>query len=119
MPNEAGLGIHATLDLDGATRFGPNVEWVDQLDYAVDQRHAAEFYDSIRSYWPDLPDGALQPGYAGIRPKLAARGSRAADFVIEGPAQHGCEGLVNLLGIESPGLTSCFAIAEHVVGEVM
>jgi L-2-hydroxyglutarate oxidase LhgO len=118
MPNEAGLGIHATLDLDGSTRFGPNVEWVESLDYGVDARHAAEFYASIRGYWPDLPDGALQPGYAGIRPKLVGRGAKAADFVIEGPAQHGCRGLVNLLGIESPGLTSCLAIGEHVAGLV-
>ena len=118
MPNEAGLGIHATLDLDGATRFGPNVEWVRDLDYQVDARHVTEFYDSIRSYWPDLRDGALQPAYAGIRPKLVGPGSKAADFIVEGPAQHGCEGLVNLLGIESPGLTSCLAIAEHVVAAV-
>jgi L-2-hydroxyglutarate oxidase LhgO len=116
MPNEAGLGIHATLDLDGATRFGPNVEWVSEPGYDVDPRHAREFHDSIRSYWPDLPDGALQPGYAGVRPKLVGPGAKAADFVIEGPAQHGCRGLVNLLGIESPGLTSCLAIAEHVAG---
>jgi L-2-hydroxyglutarate oxidase LhgO len=115
MPDEAGLGIHATLDLDGAVRFGPNVEWVEGLDYSVDPRHAAEFYQSIRSYWPGLPDGALQPGYAGIRPKLVGPGAKAADFVIEGPAVHGCAGLVNLLGIESPGLTSCLAIGEHVV----
>jgi len=114
MPNEAGLGIHATLDLDGATRFGPNVEWVRDLDYGVDPRHAAEFYGSIRSYWPGLPDGALQPGYSGIRPKLVGPGAKAADFTIEGPAQHGCAGLINLLGIESPGLTSCLAIGEHV-----
>lgn len=116
MPNEAGLGIHATLDLDGGTRFGPNVEWVDSLDYGVDARHAVEFYASIRGYWPALPDGALQPGYAGIRPKLVGPGEKAADFVIESAAQHGCAGLVNLLGIESPGLTSCLAIAEHVAG---
>jgi L-2-hydroxyglutarate oxidase LhgO len=114
MPGEAGLGIHATLDLDGATRFGPNVEWVDTLHHDVDVRHLPEFYESIRSYWPGLEDGALQPGYAGIRPKLAGPGSKAADFVIEGPAHHGCAGLINLLGIESPGLTSCMTIAEYV-----
>jgi L-2-hydroxyglutarate oxidase LhgO len=114
MPNEAGLGIHATLDLDGATRFGPNVEWVDSPEYSVDPRHAAEFYRSIRGYWPDLPEGALRPGYAGIRPKLVGPGEKAADFVIEGPRQHGCGGLVNLLGIESPGLTSSLAIGEYV-----
>jgi L-2-hydroxyglutarate oxidase LhgO len=116
MPNEAGLGIHATLDLDGTTRFGPNVEWVDSPEYGVDPRHAAEFYGSIRSYWPGLADGALQPGYAGVRPKLVGAGAKAADFVIEGPEVHGCAGLVNLLGIESPGLTSCLAIGEYVAG---
>jgi L-2-hydroxyglutarate oxidase LhgO len=114
MPDEAGLGIHATLDLDGATRFGPNVEWVGRPEYPVDPRHAAEFYGSIRRYWPDLADSALQPDYAGVRPKLVGPGAKAADFVIEGPDSHECAGLVNLLGIESPGLTSCLAIAEHV-----
>lgn len=114
MPNEAGLGIHATLDMAGATRFGPNVEWVDAPAYAVDSRHATEFYASIRGYWPGLAEGALQPDYAGVRPKLVGPGAKAADFVIEGPATHGCTGLVNLLGIESPGLTSSLAIGEHV-----
>jgi L-2-hydroxyglutarate oxidase LhgO len=114
MPGEAGLGIHATLDLDGTTRFGPNVEWVEHPEYAVDPRLAGEFYGSIRSYWPDLADGALQPGYAGVRPKLVGPGAKAADFVIEGPNLHGCAGLVNLLGIESPGLTSALAIGELV-----
>lgn len=114
IPNDAGLGIHATLDLDGSTRFGPNVEWVARPEYQVDPRHAAEFYESIRGYWPALAEGALQPGYAGVRPKLVGPGIRAADFVIEGPAIHGCAGLVNLLGIESPGLTSCLAIGECV-----
>ena len=118
MPNEAGLGIHATLDLDGSTRFGPNVEWVEKPEYAVDPRHAAEFYDSIRSYWPELAQGALQPGYAGVRPKLVGPGEKSADFVIEGPQVHGCKGLVNLLGIESPGLTSCLAIGEYVVSSL-
>jgi L-2-hydroxyglutarate oxidase LhgO len=114
MPNEAGLGIHATLDLDGSVRFGPNVQWVEQPEYDVDATHGAEFYSSVRSYWPGLPDGALQPAYAGVRPKLVGPGEKATDFVIEGPAQHGCAGLVNLLGIESPGLTSCLAIGELV-----
>jgi L-2-hydroxyglutarate oxidase LhgO len=114
MPSEAGLGIHATLDLDGSTRFGPNVEWVDSPDYAVDPRHAIEFYDSIRNYWPGLAADALQPGYAGVRPKLVGPGEKSADFVIEGPSVHGCAGLVNLLGIESPGLTSCLAIGDYV-----
>lgn len=116
MPNQAGLGIHATLDLEGAIRFGPNVEWVDVPGYDVDSRHASEFYDSIRSYWPGLQDGALRPGYAGVRPKLVGPDAKPADFVIEGPAEHGCMGLVNLLGIESPGLTSALAIGELVAG---
>jgi L-2-hydroxyglutarate oxidase LhgO len=116
MPNEAGLGIHATLDLDGVTRFGPNVQWIAKPDYDVDAGHAKEFYESIRRYWPDLPDGALRPGYAGVRPKLAGPGTKASDFVIEDEAAHGCAGLVNLLGIESPGLTSALAIGEFVSG---
>ena len=114
MPNEAGLGVHATLDLDGTTRFGPDVEWVEQLDYAVDARRGDTFYEAIREYWPALRDGALQPGYAGIRPKLVGPNARAADFVIETAREHGVPGLVNLLGIESPGLTSSLAIAEYV-----
>jgi L-2-hydroxyglutarate oxidase LhgO len=116
MPNEAGLGIHATLDLGGAVRFGPNVEWVDAPDYNLDPRNAAEFYGSIRQYWPSLPDGVLKPDYAGVRPKLVGPGMKATDFLIEGPDVHGCAGLVNLLGIESPGLTSSLAIGEHVAG---
>lgn len=116
MPDEAGLGIHATLDLQGAIRFGPDVEWVDRPDYVVDPGRAAGFRDSIRCYWPGLPDSSLRPDYAGVRPKLVGPGSTAADFVIEGPADHGRGGLVNLLGIESPGLTSCLAIGEYVAG---
>lgn len=115
MPNEAGLGVHATLDLDGTTRFGPDVEWVECPEYSVDPARADRFYEAIREYWPGLPDGALQPGYAGIRPKLVGPGEKAADFVIETSAAHGVRGLVNLLGIESPGLTSALAIAEYVV----
>jgi L-2-hydroxyglutarate oxidase LhgO len=114
MPTEASLGLHATLDLDGTTRFGPDVEWVDELDYRVDAARGASFYASIRQYWPDLPDGALQPSYAGIRPKLVGAGQVAADFVIEGPEENGIPGLVNLLGIESPGLTSSLAIGDEV-----
>jgi L-2-hydroxyglutarate oxidase LhgO len=118
MPDDAGLGIHATLDLDGSTRFGPNVVWVDRPEYSVDERHAAEFYESIRTYWPELKDGALQPAFAGIRPKLVGPGAPAADFLIEGHEEHGCAGLVNLLGIESPGLTGALAIGEYVAGLV-
>src|SRR5690348_7400875 len=116
IPVPGGLGTHMTLDLAGRARFGPDVEWVDSLNYAVDPRRGDKFYDDIRRYWPDLPDGALAPDYAGIRPKLGPAGSPMLDFRIEGPAQHGVPGLVNLFGIESPGLTSCLAIAEHVAG---
>jgi L-2-hydroxyglutarate oxidase LhgO len=118
MPNEAGLGIHATLDLQGATRFGPNVVWVESPEYSVDDDMLPEFYESIRTYWPGLPDGALHPDYAGVRPKLVGKGAAAADFLIEGPKDHGCAGLVNLLGMESPGLTSSLAIGEYVAGLV-
>ena len=114
MPSEAGLGIHATLDLGGCVRFGPDVEWVDSIDYAVDSQRSASFYESIREYWPGLPAGGLLPAYSGIRPKIAGPGDRAADFVIAGPREHGIDGLVNLLGIESPGLTAALSIAEHV-----
>lgn len=114
LPEPGGLGIHVTLDLSSQTRFGPDVEWVEQIDYAVDPERAKAFYAAIRSYWPDLPDGSLAPGYAGVRPKLVGPGEPAADFVIHGPADHGVAGLVNLYGIESPGLTSALAIAEHV-----
>jgi len=114
MPNEAGLGVHATLDLDGTTRFGPDVEWVAEPDYRVDPARAESFYAAIREYWPDIPHGSLQPAYAGVRPKLVGPGAAAGDFEIEGPAAHGVAGLVNLLGIESPGLTSSLALAERV-----
>jgi L-2-hydroxyglutarate oxidase LhgO len=118
MPNEAGLGVHATLDLDGSTRFGPDVEWISELNYDVDATRAASFYTAIREYWPGIPDGCLQPGYAGVRPKLVGEGAAAADFVIEGSETHGVAGLVNLLGIESPGLTSSLALAERVASLV-
>jgi L-2-hydroxyglutarate oxidase LhgO len=114
MPGEAGLGVHATLDLDGSLRFGPDVEWVENVDYAVDPGRAAPFYAAIREYWPDLPAGSLQPAYAGVRSKVAGPGEAAKDFVMAGPAEHGIAGLVNLLGIESPGLTAALAIADHV-----
>jgi L-2-hydroxyglutarate oxidase LhgO len=119
MPNEASLGLHATLDLDGSTRFGPDVEWVDVIDYRVDPARAATFYSSIREYWPALPDGALQPAYAGIRPKRVGPDSPAADFLVEGPAEHGIAGLFNLIGIESPGLTSSLAIADEVARRLL
>jgi L-2-hydroxyglutarate oxidase LhgO len=114
VPVPGGLGTHVTLDLAGRARFGPDVEWVETRDYRVDPARADSFYAAIRRYWPDLPDGALQPDYAGIRPKIAGPGAPAADFVIEGPRDHGIAGLVNLFGIESPGLTASLAIADHV-----
>jgi L-2-hydroxyglutarate oxidase LhgO len=115
VPEPGGLGVHVTLDLAGQARFGPDVEWVDRIDYQVDPRRAERFYAAIRRYWPGLPDGALAPGYAGIRPKISGPGEPAADFVIQGPAGHGIPGLVNLFGIESPGLTASLALADDVV----
>jgi len=114
VPVDGGLGVHLTLDLGGQAKFGPDVEWIDAIDYTVDAHRADRFYAEIREYWPALPDHALQPAYAGIRPKLSGRGEPARDFVIDGPAQHGVDGLVNLFGIESPGLTACLAIGEQV-----
>lgn len=116
MPQDGGLGVHVTLDMGGQARFGPDVSWVDGIDYAFDEARAPAFYEAIRTYFPALPDGALQPGYTGIRPKLAPAGSPAQDFVIQGPADHGVPGLVNLYGIESPGLTASPAIAALVRG---
>ncbi|CAN5260667.1 NAD(P)/FAD-dependent oxidoreductase [soil metagenome] len=124
MPEDAGLGVHLTLDLAGQGRFGPDVEWIApaspaDIDYRVDPARAAGFEAEIRRYWPGLPDGALAPAYSGVRPKLQAPGEPARDFVLQGPAEHGVGGLVNLFGIESPGLTASLAIAEEVVGMVM
>ena len=117
MPNEGGLGVHATLDLDGTTRFGPDVEWVEHPDYHVDPARAQSFYAAIREYWPAIPEGSLQPAYAGVRPKLVGAGQAAADFEIAVERSR-AGGLVNLLGIESPGLTSSLAIAGHVVDAI-
>ncbi|MGA2082014.1 MAG: NAD(P)/FAD-dependent oxidoreductase [Holophaga sp.] len=114
VPEAAGLGVHLTLDLAGQARFGPDVEWVDHIDYGVDPARAASFYAAIRTYWPGLPDGALQPAYAGIRPKLQGPGDPVRDWLIQGEAEHGIPGLWNLLGIESPGLTACLSLARHV-----
>lgn len=114
-PDEASLGVHLTLDLAGQARFGPDVQWVESPDhYDVPLERARGFYAAIRQYWPGLVDGALQPAYAGIRPKLVGPDETAADFRVDGPADHGVAGLVNLFGIESPGLTACLAIAAHV-----
>jgi len=114
-----GLGVHVTLDLGGRARFGPDVSWIDGIDYAFDDSRAASFYKAIRQYWPDLPDGALQPGYTGIRPKLGPAGTPAQDFVIQGPSDHGVAGLVNLFGIESPGLTASLPLADQVVRKLV
>ncbi|WP_027478547.1 NAD(P)/FAD-dependent oxidoreductase [Curvibacter gracilis] len=115
VPQAAGLGVHLTLDLGGQAKFGPDVQWVDSPDdLVVDPARGDAFYAEVRQYWPELPDGALQAGYAGIRPKIAPPGQPAPDFVIQGPPVHGVPGLVNLFGIESPGLTSSLAIGEHV-----
>lgn len=116
VPEPGGLGVHLTLDLGGQARFGPDVEWVEKIDYAVDPARAARFYAAIRAYWPALADNALQPGYAGVRPKVSGPGEPAGDFVIQGPETHGVDGLVNLYGMESPGLTASLAIARHVAG---
>jgi L-2-hydroxyglutarate oxidase LhgO len=114
VPEPGGLGVHLTLDLAGQARFGPDVEWIDSVDYTVDPRRGERFYAAIRNYWPRLKDGALQPGYAGIRAKISGPAEPAADFLVQGPAEHGVPGLVNLYGIESPGLTASLAIADHV-----
>jgi L-2-hydroxyglutarate oxidase LhgO len=119
MPQAGGLGVHLTIDLGGQARFGPDVQWVDSADdWVVDPARGNGFYAEVRRYWPGLAEGALQPGYAGIRPKLHAPNESARDFLIQGPATHGVPGLVNLFGIESPGLTSSLAIAEHVLAMV-
>lgn len=117
-PVDGGLGTHVTLDLAGRMRFGPDVEWIDREEYEVDPGRAESFYASIRRYWPGLPDGALVPDYSGIRPKLTGPGEKAADFMIDGPAEHGLPGLIHLFGIESPGLTSCLSLAEDVAGRL-
>ena len=120
VPEDGGLGVHLTLDLNGQMRFGPDVEWLPSsntasaLDYSVDPQRGNSFYAAIRSYWPELPDGALQATYSGIRPKLSGKGAVTADFKISGPQDHGIAGLVNLFGIESPGLTSSLTIAAYV-----
>jgi L-2-hydroxyglutarate oxidase LhgO len=115
VPVPGGLGVHVTLDLAGRMRFGPDVEWIEQENYDVDAGRAAAFYDRIRDYWPGLPNNSLVPDYAGIRPKLTGPGEAAADFLIEGPEQHGLERLVHMFGIESPGLTCALTLADEAV----
>ena len=119
LPQAAGLGVHLTLDLSGQARFGPDVEWISptapaDIDYRVDPARVEGFAEAIRRYWPGLPDGALQPAYSGVRPKV----SGGQDFVFHGPREHGVAGLMNLFGMESPGLTACLAIADEVVGRL-
>jgi L-2-hydroxyglutarate oxidase LhgO len=115
VPVPGGLGVHITLDLAGQARFGPDVEWIEGIDYAVDPRRGDAFYAAVRRYWPGLRDGALQPGYAGIRPKISGPSEPAADFVVQGPEAHAVPGLVNLYGIESPGLTASLPLADEVM----
>ena len=116
IPSDGGLGVHLTLDLGGQARFGPDVEWIDGEHYDVDPQRAQVFYAEVRKYWPGLPDDTLQPAYAGIRPKLHGPEEVPPDFLIQREDAHGLPGLVNLLGIESPGLTACLALAQEVAG---
>ncbi len=118
VPVAGGLGVHLTIDLGGQARFGPDVEWIEGIDYSVDPRRADGFYEAVRRYWPGLKDGALQPGYAGIRPKIVPKGAPGQDFVVQAPGVHGVPGLVNLFGIESPGLTAAISLAEDVAAAV-
>jgi L-2-hydroxyglutarate oxidase LhgO len=117
-PHTHGLGVHLTLDMGGQARFGPDVEWIERVDYSVDERRCEGFVDAIRRYWPGMPEGALAPGYAGVRPKISGPSDPAGDFRIDGPDEHGVPGLVNLYGIESPGLTSSLAIAREVAARL-
>src|ERR1700724_2116643 len=114
VPEPGGLGVHLTLDMAGQGPVGPRVPWVDTIDYAVEPARAERFYPPIRRYWPTLPDGALMPSYSGMRPKIVPPAVAVQDFLIQGPRDHGIGGLINLFGIESPGLTSSLAIADYV-----
>lgn len=118
VPTPGGLGTHLTLDLGGQAKFGPDVEWIDAIEYKVDPARGDSFYAAIRRYWPTLPDGALQPGYSGIRPKIVPPGAAGQDFMVQGPRDHEIDGLINLFGIESPGLTASLALADFVAALV-
>jgi L-2-hydroxyglutarate oxidase LhgO len=115
MPVPGGLGVHVTLDMGGQCKFGPDVEWIDEINYDVDPRRADSFYAAVRTYWPGLPDNALVPSYSGIRPKIHGPGEPQPDFMVQGPETHGVPGLVNLYGIESPGLTASPGVAVEVL----
>lgn len=117
-PHHAGLGVHLTLDLGGQAKFGPDTEWIDKVDYDIDPSRCDGFYEAVRSYWPGMQDGSLSPSYTGIRPKISGPHEPAADFMIAGPETHGVSGLVNLFGIESPGLTSSLAIAQETLARL-
>ena len=123
IPEPGGLGVHLTLDMGGQAKFGPDVEWLDideesQINYTVDQERGDSFYAAIRKYWPGLKDGSLQADYSGVRAKIVAPNAPAGDFYFEGPGQHQLNGLFNLYGFESPGLTSCLAIAQHLEAQI-
>jgi L-2-hydroxyglutarate oxidase LhgO len=118
VPPPGGLGVHITVDLAGQARFGPDVEWISEVDYSVDPARGDAFYAAIRTYWPRLRDGALQPGYAGVRPKISGPKEPAVDFVVQGQEIHGVPGLVNLYGIESPGLTASMPLADEVLRQL-
>ncbi len=119
VPVAGGLGVHLTLDMGGQARFGPDVEWIDELDYQVSPSRGDKFYDAVRTYWPGLKDGDLAPAYCGVRPKLAGPGQPDADFTVYGPDDHGVEGQVHLFGIESPGLTSSLALADYAAAKLL
>lgn len=116
LPADGGLGVHATLQLDGRVRFGPDVEWVERVNFEVNPDRARLFYPAIRRYWPNLPEGALQAAYSGLRPKISGPGEPAADFKISAPDEHGLHGAINLFGIESPGLTASLALGDACAG---
>jgi L-2-hydroxyglutarate oxidase LhgO len=113
IPEPGGLGVHFTIDLGGQGRFGPDVEWISKIDYAVDKKRAENFYFQIRRYWPQITNGILEPAYAGVRPKLASPGEKDSDFQLQDFAEHQLHGLINLFGIESPGLTAALALADQ------